>query len=173
MTADRFTSVLVFDGDCPFCSAAATALRRVDDVGALKWDHEAARTLLEAQFGDPPFALFLVDRDRRAIWAGEAAASELCDRAGMPVLVQDVVGDNYESLADAIRFVSGVEREPDPYHGRYPLADEAADRFDELAANARATHRARASTDSGTGTSPGSSTSENTVPKRDDRTDDE
>ena len=32
----------------------------------------------------------------------------------MPVLVQDIAGDNYESLADAIRTVTGVEGEQAP-----------------------------------------------------------
>jgi hypothetical protein len=51
-------------------------------------------------------------------------------------IVQDIVGDNYESLADAIRTVTGVDGEPDPYHGEYPLSESAQESFDELAANA-------------------------------------
>ncbi len=136
----EFTGILLFDGDCPFCSAAATAMRQLPDVGAVQWDDPAAQAFLEAQFDEAPFALFFVDGEAETVWAGEAAASELCERAGMPVLIQDVVGDNYEAVADAIRTVSGLEREPDPYHGEYPLADEAAARFDELAARGRQTH---------------------------------
>jgi hypothetical protein len=52
----------------------------------------------------------------------------------MPVLIQDIVGENYESLADAIRTVTGVDG--DPYHGVYPLADDAREEFESLAANA-------------------------------------
>jgi hypothetical protein len=52
------------------------------------------------------------------------------------VLVQDIAGDSYESLADAIRTVTGVEGEQDPYHGEYPLAEEARAVFEDLAANA-------------------------------------
>ncbi|WP_255194107.1 DCC1-like thiol-disulfide oxidoreductase family protein [Natronobeatus ordinarius] len=139
--ADReFTGVLIYDGDCPFCSAASTAMRQLDDVGVVPWDDPAAQAFLEAQFDDAPLALFFVDRDAETVWAGQAAASELCHRAGMPVLVQDVVDENYETIADAIRFVSGLDREIDPYHDAYPVATAALDRFDELAANGQRTH---------------------------------
>lgn len=136
----QFTGVLLYDGDCPFCSAASTAVRRLDRVGVVPWDDPAARAFLEAQFGAVPFALFFVDAEARRVWAGREAARELCDRAGLPVLVQDVVGENYEALADAVRFVSGLDREVDPYHDAYPLADEAAALFDDLAASAETTH---------------------------------
>ena len=136
----RFTGVLLYDGDCPFCSAASTAMRQLEAVGVVPWDDPAAQAFLEAQFGEAPFALFFVDIEAETIWAGRAAAAELCERAGMPVLVQDVVDENYERFADAIRFVSGVDREIDPYHDAYPLADDAAALFAELAANGRSTH---------------------------------
>lgn len=139
-TAPPFTGILLYDGDCPFCSAASTAMRQLEDVGVVPWDDPAAQAFLEAQFGETPFALFFVDGDAERIWAGRAAASELCHRAGMPVLVQDVVDENYEKLADAIRFVSGIDREIDPYHDDYPLADEAAALFDDLAAEGSRTH---------------------------------
>lgn len=133
--------VLVFDGDCPFCSAAASAMRRLDDVGAVPWEDEAAQRFLEAQFDDTPFVLAFVDGVAGRVWVGREAARELCERAGVPVLVQDLVGDNYETLADAIRTVSGLERGPDEYHGDYPLSADATAVFDELAANAERPHR--------------------------------
>jgi predicted DCC family thiol-disulfide oxidoreductase YuxK len=131
--------VLLFDGDCPFCSAAASALRRLEGVGAVAWSDERAQAFLEAQFGETPFALVFVDagpdaaHDAGTVYVGRAAARELCERAGMPALIQDVVGDNYESVADAIRTVTGVEGDPDPYHGTYPLAEGARERVDALA----------------------------------------
>jgi len=131
-----YHGVLVYDGECPFCSAAASALRRVDDVGAIEWEDDPAQAFLEAQFGETPFALVFADRREERVYVGREAARELCDRAGMPVLVQDIVGDNYESLADAIRTVSGVDGDPDPYHGEYPMADSANEAFEELADNA-------------------------------------
>ncbi|WP_049921199.1 hypothetical protein [Halopiger djelfimassiliensis] len=138
-TDRTFTGLLLYDGDCQFCSAASTAVRQLEAVGVVPWDDPAAQAFLEAQFGSTPFALFFVDGDAETIWAGRAAARELCDRAGMPVLVQDVVDENYERIADAIRSVSGLEREIDPYHDAYPLTEDAAALFDEVASRAETT----------------------------------
>lgn len=139
-TDAELTGLLVYDGDCPFCSAASTAVRQLPSVGVVPWDDPTAQASLEAQFGEAPFALFFVDLEAERIWAGRAAAGELCHRAGMPVLIRDVVDENYERIADAIRSVSGLDREVDPYHDDYPLADDAAALFDDLAANAETTH---------------------------------
>ncbi len=131
-----YHAVLVFDGECPFCSAAASALRRLRGVGAVPWGDDAAQSFLDAQFGETPFALVFADTEDGRVYVGREAARELCERAGVPALIRDVVGNNYESIADAIRMVTGVDGDPDPYHGVYPLADDARDRFDALAANA-------------------------------------
>ena len=131
-----YHAVLVYDSECPFCSAAATALRRLEGVGAIAWAEEPAQRLLEAQFGETPFALVFADGREGRVYVGREAARELCDRAGMPVLVGDIVGDNYESLADAIRTVTGVGGKPDPYHGAYPMTEAAKSAFGELAGNA-------------------------------------
>ncbi|WP_254523811.1 DUF393 domain-containing protein [Natrinema caseinilyticum] len=138
--APQFTGVLLYDGDCPFCSAASTAMRQLERVGIVPWDDPAAQDFLEAQFGSVPFALFFADIEAETVWAGRAAATELCDRAGMPVLVRDIVDERYERFADAIRFVSGADREVDPYHDAYPLTDDAAALFDEVAAASNRTH---------------------------------
>ncbi len=132
----EYHAVLVFDGDCPFCSAAASALRRVRGVGAIPWGDDAAQSFLDAQFDETPFALVFAEREEGRVYVGRDAARELCERAGMPTLVGDIVGDNYESIADAIRTVTGVAGDPDPYHGVYPMAEAARERFDSLAANA-------------------------------------
>lgn len=135
----EYRGVLIYDGECPFCSAAASALRRVRDVGAVPWGDEAAQAFLVAQFEEAPFALVLADAGEERVYVGREAARELCERAGVPVLVRDIVGENYETVADAIRTVSGLDRDPDPYHGTYPLADAARERFDALAAEASTT----------------------------------
>lgn len=129
----EFSGVLIYDGDCPLCSAAASALRRLPDVGSVAWESDAAGAFLDAQFGDRPFALVFVDGADGTVYVGREAARELCERAGVPALVQDVVGENYERMADAIRTVAGVDREPDPYHGVYPLAADAEPAFEALA----------------------------------------
>jgi len=132
----QLDGVLVYDGDCPFCSASASAVRQLDTVGTVSWDDEAAQRALEAQFADVPFALVFFDLESEFVFAGREAARELSERAGMPGLVQDIIGENYESLADAIRTVTGVERAPDPYHGVFPLADQVNAHVDALTASA-------------------------------------
>ncbi|MFC7080576.1 DCC1-like thiol-disulfide oxidoreductase family protein [Halorussus caseinilyticus] len=138
-----YHAVLVYDGDCPFCSAAASALRRVEGVGAIAWEDDPAQSFLEAQFGETPFALAFADGREGRVYVGREAARELCDRAGIPVLVGDIVGDNYESLADAIRTVTGVDGRPDPYHGAYPMSEAAKSAFGELGRNAWHTAKIR------------------------------
>ncbi|QLK26650.1 DUF393 domain-containing protein [Natrinema zhouii] len=139
-TTPQFTGILLYDGDCPFCSAASTAMRQLEAVGIVPWEEPAAQAFLDAQFGEAPFALFFADIEAETVWAGRAAASELCERAGIPVLVRDIVDENYERFADAIQSVSGTDHEIDPYHDAYPLADDAAALFDDLASNANRTH---------------------------------
>lgn len=131
-----YHGVLIYDGECPFCSAAASALRRIRGVGAIPWYDDPAQKFLDAQFEEIPFALVFVDSEEGRVYAGRTAASELCDRAGLPVLVQDIVGQNYESIADAIGSVAGSDRDPDPYHDTYPLAPQANERFEALAEGA-------------------------------------
>ena len=140
MGDQEFSAILIYDGDCPFCSAASTAVRHLEDVGVIAWDDPAAQAFLEAQFGERPFAMFFVDREVETVWAGKAAARELCHRAGMPVFVEDVVDENYERVADAIRSVAGLESDVDPYNDAYPLADSAADCFGALASKGDRTH---------------------------------
>jgi len=127
-----YHAVLVYDGECPFCSAAASALRRLDGVGAIAWGDQSARAFLDAQFGDTPFALVLADRAEERVYVGREAARELCERAGLPVLI----GDNYESIADAVRTATGTEGDPDDYHGQFELTADARAAFDEVAADA-------------------------------------
>jgi predicted DCC family thiol-disulfide oxidoreductase YuxK len=130
----EYDAVLVYDGDCPYCSVAATALRRVRGVGAVPWTGDAAQSLLSAQFDrdEPPFAMFLVDQRRGRVYAGRAAAEELAERAGTPKLVGSLVRDNYDRIAAAVGAASGRERDPDDYHAIYPLADAARERFGAL-----------------------------------------
>lgn len=128
----EYDAVLVYDGECPYCSIAARALRELDTVGAISWYDDAAQAFLERQFGETPFAMFLVDRRERRVYAGRSAAEELADRAGTPGIVSSLVRDNYERIAKAVGLASGRGRDPADYHDVYPLADAAGDLFDEL-----------------------------------------
>jgi len=132
VTDPEYDGVLIYDGDCPFCSAASSALRRADNVGAVAHGDDAATAFLDAQFDDAPFALVFADRQTECVYVGRDAARELCDRAGVPVLVQDVVGENYETVADAVRTVVGADRNPDPFHGTYEFSAGAAETYGPL-----------------------------------------
>ncbi len=135
MTTEPETSdapVLIFDGDCPYCSMAAVALRRLDGVVAVPWEADPVGPFLDAQFGARPFAMVLVDPAERRVYAGRSAAEELADRAGTPGIVGGLVRDNYDRIAGLVGALSGRGRDPDDVHDVYPLADAAADAVDSL-----------------------------------------
>ncbi|KAB1188283.1 MULTISPECIES: DCC1-like thiol-disulfide oxidoreductase family protein [Haloferax] len=129
-------AVLIYDGECPYCSVAATALKRLDDVEAISWYDDAAQAFLAEQFDEIPFAMVLADRHEGNVYAGRAAAKELADRAGMPGLVGSLVRDNYETIARVVGVASGRGRDPDDVHSRYRMHPAALEQFDTLVANA-------------------------------------
>ena len=119
--------VVIFDGDCPYCSVAAVALRRLDGVVAVPWEADPVGPFLDAQFGSRPFAMVLVDPVERRVYAGRSAAEELADRAGTPGIVGGLVRDNYDRIADVVGALSGRDRDPDDFHDTYRLDDDAGD----------------------------------------------
>ncbi len=131
-----YDSVLIFDGECPYCSVAARALRQIDDIGAISWYDNAAQTFLEAQFGATPFAMVLVDMNKGRVYGGRAAAKELAERAGMPSLVGSLVRDNYDTIAHVVGVASNRGRDPDDLHEEYRLREDGEAAFDRLAAAA-------------------------------------
>ena len=133
---DGYDAVLIYDGECPYCSVAARTLEALDRVGAISWYDEAAQAFLDAQFGETPFAMFLVDRRRGRVYAGRSAAEELADRAGTPGIVGSLVRDNYDRIANVVGAASGRGRDPDDYHEIYQLSEDAAGLFERLVAAA-------------------------------------
>jgi len=129
-------SVLIYDGDCAYCSGAAKALRRIGGIGSVPWEHEAAQAFLQEQFGEVPFAMVLVEVDERAVYAGRSAAKELADRAGMPSLASDLVSAEYDTISKVIGVASRRDREPDDYHSIYDLRDGTDDEVEALTAAA-------------------------------------
>lgn len=128
----EYDSVVLYDADCPYCSAATKALRRVDDLGAVSWDEPAAQSFLQAQFGATPFAVVLVDADTERVYVGKAAARELADRAGLPDLVSDLVESEFDRLEAVVEKLGGHDRSPDDVHGEYDLTADARETVDEL-----------------------------------------
>ncbi|GAB7008520.1 DUF393 domain-containing protein [Halorubrum trueperi] len=132
MDADSDAPILIFDGDCPYCSVAALALRRLEGVVAVPWSADPVGPFLDAQFGSRPFAMVFVDPAERRVYAGRSAAEELAERAGTPGIVGGLVRDNYDRIADAVGSLSGRERDPDEFHEAYRLTDDARDLVDAL-----------------------------------------
>lgn len=132
----EYDSVLIYDGECPYCSVAARALEAIDDIGAISWYDDDAQSFLDAQFGETPFAMVLVDNDEKQVYAGKAAAEELTQRAGMPGLAGSLVRDNYETIARVVGLASGRGRDPDDVHEQYDLTDDGAAAFEALAGSA-------------------------------------
>jgi hypothetical protein len=132
MSHDSDAPVLIFDGDCPYCSVAAVALRRLEGVVAVPWEADPVGPFLDAQFGSRPFAMVLVDPGERRVYAGRSAAEELADRAGTPGIVGGLVRDNYDRIADVVGKLSGRGRDPDDVHEVYRLTDAARDLVDDL-----------------------------------------
>jgi len=136
MTETANAPVLIFDGDCPYCSVAAVALRRIEGVEAVPWEADPVGPFLDAQFGDRPFAMVLIDPRERRVYAGRSAAKELADRAGTPGIVGGLVRDNYERIADVVGTLSGRGRDPADVHDTYELDPAAGDLVDGLRAAA-------------------------------------
>lgn len=136
MSPPEFDAVLIYDGECPYCSVAATALKRLDDVAAVSWYDDSVAPFLDAQFEAEPFAMFLVDPEEGVVYAGREAARELSDRAGMPGSLSGLVSDNYEKIASVVGKASGRDRDPAPYHETYDLTEAARERYGDLSAAA-------------------------------------
>ncbi|MEF8786911.1 MAG: DUF393 domain-containing protein [Haloarculaceae archaeon] len=130
--AVEYEAVVLYDADCPYCSAATKALRRVDSLGAVSWDEPAAQSFLEAQFGKTPFAVILVDASEGTVYAGKTAASELASRAGLPELVSDIVEDEFDRIEAVVDKLGGHDVDSDDFHGEFELSDAGRAAFDDL-----------------------------------------
>ncbi len=141
--------VLIYDGDCPYCSMAAVALERLDDIAALSWYADPVEAFLHAQFDAQPFAMILVDPGRETVYAGRSAAQELADRAGTPEIVGSLVRQNYETIAGVVGSLTRRGRDPADYHDQYPLAAAAKPNLQrlEVAATADAQTAVSSATD--------------------------
>ncbi|WP_251328401.1 DUF393 domain-containing protein [Haloplanus pelagicus] len=144
-TADRdrvepaYEAVLIFDRGCPFCSAAASALRRLPKVGVLAWNGDAAQQFFTAQFDEPPFTLVFVDVTADQMWLDRATADESCDRASLPTFVQDLLEDDFERIADTVRVAVGSTQYAADLSGTRSLNDAATAKYDNFAPNVHST----------------------------------
>ncbi|MFB6234795.1 MAG: DUF393 domain-containing protein [Halopenitus sp.] len=128
--------MLIYDGDCPYCSIAAVALKRIESIDAVDWEADAVGPFLDAQFDARPFAMLLVDPNEGRVYAGRSAAEELAERAGTPGIVGSLVRDNYDVIAETVGRLSGRESEPADVHDTYELTEAARERLPALRAAA-------------------------------------
>ena len=132
MRDDQDAPVLIFDGDCPYCSIAAVSLRRIDGIEAVPWEAAPVGPFLDAQFGARPFAMVFIDPVDEQVYAGRAAAETLAERAGTPGIVGGLVRDNYDRIASVVGALSGRDRDPADFHDQYDLRPGAASLVDSL-----------------------------------------
>lgn len=129
----EYQSVVLYDADCPYCSAATKALKRVDGLGAVSWDEPVAQSFLQAQFGETPYAVVLVDEDAETVYVGSAAARELAGRAGLPDLVNDIIESEFDRLEATIDRLGGYDEPPSELDGQFELSAEASGVYPDLA----------------------------------------
>jgi len=125
-------TVVVYDGDCPFRSAVATALRRLPAAGTAGWDDGSVQASLEAQFGERPFGMFSVDAAEERVYAGRAARE--CGGARV------APGRRPGRLRAAQRrraLGRGPGARSRSYHDSYPLAEAPREQSPAPAENAR------------------------------------
>lgn len=130
--ATEFEAVVVYDAKCPYCSAATKALKRVSGLGAVSWHDDAAQRFLDAQFGEIPFAVFLVVPGENRVYAGRDAARELCRMAGIPELFGQLVEREFDRIERAVGSLSRADRRPDDIDGDYSIAEAAQGLLEEL-----------------------------------------
>ncbi|MGZ0747077.1 DUF393 domain-containing protein [Haloparvum sp. AD34] len=135
-TSSAADPVLIYDGDCPYCSIAAVALQRIESIGAVGWAADPVGPFLDAQFDARPFAMLLVDPAEGRVYAGRSAAEELAERAGTPGIVGSLVRDNYDVIAETVGMLSGRERDPADVQDTYELTEAARERLPALRAAA-------------------------------------
>jgi hypothetical protein len=123
----EYEAVLIYDGDCTVCDATSRAAEVVADVGVVPWQDEPAQRFLREQFGQAPFAMFLVEPEEERVYAGESAARALADRAGMPGVVSEVLEHSYDDVADIVGIVTQRDRDVDDHDDVYVMRDGAAD----------------------------------------------
>ena len=127
-------SVIIFDGDCPYCKMASVAMENLDDdIRIIDWHNDSSQSFLRAQFDDTPFSMVFVDYNKNKLWVGEKAAEEIADRSRTTKPFKSLVSGHYEKIASVVGKLSRREREfDDGYDGIYDINEEAKIVLDEI-----------------------------------------
>lgn len=120
-----YDAVLIYDGDCAVCGATSRAAETLDGVGVVPWQDEPAQRFLREQFGQAPFAMFLVEPGEDRVYAGESAARALADRAGVPDVVSEFLEHSYDDISSIVGVVTRRDRAVDDYDDVYEIRESA------------------------------------------------
>lgn len=124
---DEETSIIIFDGDCPYCKLASVTMGNLnEEIKIIDWQDVCSQRFLEAQFDEKPFSMVFIDVSKNRIWVGEKAAEEIADRSKTTKPFKSVVSGHYDKIASVVGKLSGREQEyDDKYDGIYKVNEEA------------------------------------------------
>jgi predicted DCC family thiol-disulfide oxidoreductase YuxK len=100
--------IVVYDGDCPFCRLAATTASLLLGLEKLDFDSSDAQRLLEDEFEDPGFTLYLFEED--TVYFGGEASRRVAERVGLPQFLAELVSRHYLQLAGLLSVLTGRRR---------------------------------------------------------------
>lgn len=100
--------IVVYDGNCPFCRLAATSASLLLDLEKLDFDSSDAQRLLENEFEDPGFTLYLFEED--TVYFGGEASRRVAERVGLPQFLAELVSRHYLQLAGLLSVLTGRRR---------------------------------------------------------------
>lgn len=123
-------TLLIYDGSTRLFRAIADTIARFSETLTLvPWESDAVQAFLRAQFGDPPFALILIEGD--AVHVGEAAVGHALDDLNVATPVTDLVEQLYPAVAAPFgRVVHG--KAPADIHGTFRLDETAKTHIESL-----------------------------------------
>jgi len=123
-------TLLIYDGSTRLFRAVADTIARFSETLTLvPWESDAVQAFLRAQFGDPPFALVLIDGN--AVYVGESAVGHALDDLDVAAPVSDLVTQLYPAFAAPFgRVVHG--KAPAEIHGTFKLDEAAAAHIESL-----------------------------------------
>jgi transcription antitermination factor NusA-like protein len=127
------STVLIHDGSCVYCAAAADLVTHIDDdVGVIEWSSDVVQEFLTEQFESTPFSMGLVDLKKKTVYLGQEAMSQLVQRAGVSQRIADRLSRDYAEVAPDVSRATN-KRQPSTFHGKFNITSEdALDAANEL-----------------------------------------
>lgn len=99
---------MVYDGDCSFCRLAATTASLLLGLEKLDFGSSDAQKLLEDEFEDPGFTLYLFEDD--TVYFGGEASRRVAERAKLPRFLAEFVSRHYLQLAGLLSILTRRRR---------------------------------------------------------------